>query len=428
MSFQQMLLGSSRGFIPDATLHMKFAENMYRGATPAELTVSRALTSYAEDTSGNWISFASGVPRITNRGLLVEETRTNNIRNNSGQGAVPGTPGTSPTNWGSGTNGSGASWSVVGTGVENGIDYVDLRLSGTVTVTNEAFFFMETTTGIAALDGQTWTGSLYGRVISESLGSLSSFTTGISSRIAGGAAGTWQARGTNQIAAARAATRLSQTRLTVTGTIADASTAFIWPLFYIVPSLGPFDAVVRIGWPQLEQGAFATSPIRTTSVAVTRPSEQNSLLGTAFSSWYTNAAAGTVYVETTSANSSSNGFLADITDGTSANGIGSYFSVNGTFLTHLVNAGGVTQAAPFLSGLTLGSPVKTALAFAANDMRAVYNGTLMTPDTSNTVPTVNRLHIGRRGDNTFYLNGYIRDIAYVPRSYSNAELQALTAL
>ena len=62
-----------------------FASNYYRGSgaqgsSPSALpgyNFTRALAAYGEDTAGNLIQFASGVPRITNKGVLIEEARTN---------------------------------------------------------------------------------------------------------------------------------------------------------------------------------------------------------------------------------------------------------------------------------------------------------------------------------------------------------------
>lgn len=41
------------------------------------LTTTRASDAYADNTAGVWSLFGSGVPRITDKGLLVEEARTN---------------------------------------------------------------------------------------------------------------------------------------------------------------------------------------------------------------------------------------------------------------------------------------------------------------------------------------------------------------
>ena len=70
---------------PQASFVLDFASNYYRGSgaqgsSPSALpgyNFTRALAAYAEDTAGNLIQFASGVPRITNKGVLIEEARTN---------------------------------------------------------------------------------------------------------------------------------------------------------------------------------------------------------------------------------------------------------------------------------------------------------------------------------------------------------------
>src|ERR1044072_2556096 len=88
--------------LPQATIDMDFARGRYFGKTLSDLTFTRALAAYAEDAGGVYTQFGSGAPRITNKGFLIEEARTNSIRNNSAQGAtigVVGSGGALPTNW-----------------------------------------------------------------------------------------------------------------------------------------------------------------------------------------------------------------------------------------------------------------------------------------------------------------------------------------
>src|SRR5215467_10750232 len=63
------------------TLDLNFATGQYFGVSGAPTsfltTVRAAPPAYAVDSSGNWTSFGANVPRITNLGLLVEESRTN---------------------------------------------------------------------------------------------------------------------------------------------------------------------------------------------------------------------------------------------------------------------------------------------------------------------------------------------------------------
>ncbi len=63
-----------------ASLDFDFANQQYWYSgrdTSNLLTTTRASVGYAQDSTGLLILFATGIPRITNKGLLVEESRTN---------------------------------------------------------------------------------------------------------------------------------------------------------------------------------------------------------------------------------------------------------------------------------------------------------------------------------------------------------------
>jgi hypothetical protein len=79
------------------------------------------------------------------------------------QGAVVGSPGTLPTNWGDFS--AGLSRQVTGIGTEDGVDYVDIRYSGTATDT-VLDVFLEGTTNIIASNGQLWTVSAWLKIVS----------------------------------------------------------------------------------------------------------------------------------------------------------------------------------------------------------------------------------------------------------------------
>ena len=73
-------------------------------------------------------------------------------------------------------------------------------------------------------------------------------------------------------------------------------------------------------------------------------------------------------------------------------------------------------------------PIRAAVAYKANDTNFSIAGVAQTTDTVCTVPTVTLMQIGGlfSGSN-FQLNGWIRQITYIPRRLSNAELQSRTA-
>lgn len=63
--------------LPGATLDLNFKAGLYFGTSLASLVTSRASNALAVDAQGNWHTFGSNVPAITNLGLWVWEARTN---------------------------------------------------------------------------------------------------------------------------------------------------------------------------------------------------------------------------------------------------------------------------------------------------------------------------------------------------------------
>ncbi|MFM6192892.1 MAG: hypothetical protein ACKPFF_10615, partial [Planktothrix sp.] len=85
------------------TLDLNFA--LTKSLDP-RITFTRASSGTYFDSNGVMQLASANTPRFDHNpntkeslGLLIEEQRTNSIRNNTMQGAVAGTPGTLPTNW-----------------------------------------------------------------------------------------------------------------------------------------------------------------------------------------------------------------------------------------------------------------------------------------------------------------------------------------
>jgi hypothetical protein len=211
-------------------------------------------------------------------GLLVEEQRTNSIRNNTMVGAVAGTPGTLPTNWAISGQGLGTlTQQVVGTGAIGGITYIDVKFSGT-TSTSDFSITQETATQIIAANGQFWTGSVWLSVVGGSKSNISSVALNAVERTSAGGFVAQQS-GSNLTSSLSSAL----TRYTASYTLAGGATvARIQPRLV---NLGFFfgvaiDITLRIGLPQLEQGATASTPIPTTTTAVTRTADNAVIDGT----------------------------------------------------------------------------------------------------------------------------------------------------
>lgn len=178
---------------------------------------------------------------------------------------------------------------------------------------------------------------------------------------------------------------------------------------------------------QLEAGAFATSYIPTVASQVTRTADQASIVAPMFAPWY-NQTEGTFVVEAAippDRDDPAGNHYFSVSDGGTSNTIRA-LDINGT--RAIISTGGVTQLDSTV-GAEPTSAVKFALAFATNNAVFCVNGVLGTADTSVTLPVVNALAIGARGDfsSTSYANGHIRRITYYPVRLLDTQLQALTA-
>ena len=175
------------------------------------------------------------------------------------------------------------------------------------------------------------------------------------------------------------------------------------------------DITLRIGLPQLELGAFVTSPILTSGTAATRAAD----VATGTSGVNFNALR-TLYVEFASPASGTRGILS-LNDNTANERL----ALNTSTADPLAVCvdGGVTQASLDAGTVTANQMSKFAARFNTNDFAASFNGGAEVTDTSGTMPTVDRIMIGRSQAGE-YLNGPIRRIVGWTQSIQN--LQELT--
>jgi hypothetical protein len=198
--------------------------------------------------------------------LLLEPQRTNSIRNSTMVGAVAGSPGTLPTNWGEVTR--GLTRSVVGVGVVNGLQYIDVRYNGIATGTQDLGLDGLSAPIVAAL-GQTWSFSTY---ISLQSGTIP--TTNLR-QIERTAAGVFLTDGNQAISLTSTLQRFTYTRATTNALVERIS-----PLISInTIAATAYDFTIRIAAPQMELGAYATTFIPTTTAAVTRVADAASKTG-----------------------------------------------------------------------------------------------------------------------------------------------------
>lgn len=193
------------------------------------------------------------------------EPSTNHIRNNTMQGTVPGTPGTVPELWGpTDPSSGGIVRSIVGTGVENGIDYIDIRYQGIAAAYTVLFIRFAVTGAITAAIDQKWAHKAYYKLVSGTPGAVQMFIT-------------------ERDAAAANTGILYSDAFPLTSALTERSMEYVtWAAttVSIYPGLAvnfnggqSYDFTIRIGLPQLYRGQAPKLPIKTSGAAVTRAAD-----------------------------------------------------------------------------------------------------------------------------------------------------------
>jgi hypothetical protein len=442
-----------------ASLDLRFA--LQKTLDP-RVTFTRASSATFIDSAGTLQTAAVDVPRFDHNpttggslGLLVEEQRTNSIRNNTMVGAVAGTPGTPPTNWNQ-SNNTGLAANVVGTGTENGITYIDFRINGTTTGTGQTNIVFETATGVPALTGQAWTLTNYIKVQAGSTANFTNIRLVLQENTSAGVA---VVSGTQNMTIP--VTPLGSYRPSFTRTLSGGATvAALMPFIQCNINTGlAVDITLRIGLPQLELGAFATSAIPTSTAAATRSAEVASITGSAFSSWYRQDE-GTMFARYSFPQSpNTGGARVFVFSNFAATNIIWLRAQGGVNRVYDVTDASVSQATFNQGAYAAGVEYRAALATKANDFGFAENGGAPQSDSSGTMPSaasaetdsllledspfndfyilgygeasssgvgVDRLGIGVDASGTAPGNVHIRRLTYWPQRLPNSTLVALT--
>jgi hypothetical protein len=227
-----------------------------------------------------------------------------------------------------------------------------------------------------------------------------------------------------------------------TGTITLSGTSTAGPLtgtgandrvtLTFTPTAGTLTLTVTgtVSNAQLETGSFPTSYIPTTGTALTRSADVASITGTKFSSWYSQSE-GTVFADAFNRviydGTNIFPYILQFDDGSNAERISFDHSAlslgyRGFFVVrdNNVDSAAVTAIYPASSGF-----LKMAGAYALNSFAASANGNPANTDNSGTLPTVNRLQIGK-GLGQQYV-GTISRLTYFPDRLPDTTLQAITA-
>ena len=179
---------------------------------------------------------------------------------------------------------------------------------------------------------------------------------------------------------------------------------------------------------QLEfDSSFPTSYIPTTTAAVTRSADVCQITGGDFSGFY-NQSEGSFAVEydRVGVDNSKDSEAIQVTNSSGAH----QYYIDGFGGNEVANfyISPTTQASLALGSVSAsGIYVRTAIAYKINDFAASRNGAAVITDTSGTVPTVDRMGIGRDiAANNYTLNGHISRLRYYNTRLLDSQLVALS--
>jgi hypothetical protein len=393
---------------PGATFGSDFTASQYQlnGAvysSPTSLpgwTFTRASTGYAETAAGALVAFASGAPRITDKGLLVEEARTNLLLRSQ----------EFSTSW----NKTGVTITDNDTAAPDGTLTAD-RVTSTGSVVLSQVAVLSATACAYSVYAKQGSGPTAANTFllrnNTTLANLLFGTINYSTGVWTGSAGV------TVTALANGWWRI--TMVATTGITSGDSMA-VYAAFTGNPTSGEY---AYLWGAQLEVGAFPTSYIPTTTASATRADDVPSitslgtLLGADFT-LYAEAEYDTSYPGAGEA-------LTFVVGATINDRLGLYRTTSANMVLQSVIAG-VSTAVTLVGVLAGDNLVKGAIASFAASSRASVKGSAITAATANR-PTLDRLLPGLLYSTpSTPLNGYVRKLIIYPRAFSDAELQAAT--
>lgn len=393
------------------------------GRLPSGMTFGRASDGGYFDASGTWQVAGSDVARfdydpvtLLPRGLLFEESRTNSLRSGEMGGLNigkinGGAGGLAPSHWGIATNTGGDIW-VTGAGTEYGLQYMDLRFTGSPS-SGSMLMRMEETTQIAAASGQVWTGSCLMRMVGGSTTNVGVVGLRVEERNSSGTViGGATADSTDPVGS-------GLTRLSVTRTFNNAGTAYALLNMRVQTLGGAIDITLRIYATQLERGAVATSYIKTNGAAATRAAD--SLIKT-----QAGLGKGTLVAQAIASGVGQDMAFAALSDNSTSNAVNVLGVASSTRLAATVTTAGSSQASMFVSGTWVAMvPKKVGVAWRKNDFELAVGSSLVA-DSAGNVPVTSQIDIGRTGNaSTSLFNGWIQRVTLYRDRLANGRLQEL---
>jgi len=425
------------------TLNLDFANSK---TLDPRITFTRTSTATYVDEDGLIKSVDADVARFDHDpetgeclGLLVEESRTNDIRNNTMQGAIAGTPGTAPTNWVLGTSAAGFTREITDVGVENGIQYVDIRWYGTATGNPFSYlaFWPDGSNTINSPGTYTsrYTFSSYVKVVSGTVPSSTTFIL-VMTNADSGSIGLNEYKISTIVSSSSVPTgNLIDNRFALTNTdFSNTNTAYFKPYFqWNIPNGTSMDVTIRIGLPQMEEGSFATSAIPTTDQGKTRNPDNAYIEGSKFTEFYNSTEGSAVcYFSSPTEYGRTNAcpFVFSINRNTI--GWGHYVGSSGASVSLFRNPSNSNEA--FLNtGSAAGTTDqnrKLSVGYKLNDFAQYLNigggNVSQAIDTLGEVRTdINAFAFNPQHSGLRYFGGHIQKFLYYPTKFTNTQLRNL---
>ena len=386
--------------------------------------VVRASTKYVVDENGDLSQVAANTPAFeynadgTYKGMLVEEERENGIRNSEAGGStngVIGSGGALPTNWGTaGLNGIAVE--IIGTGTEKGVEYVDIKFSGTATSTGQFSLRFDSISQITAAQNEFWSSSVFMKYTDQT-DNPESVSLGIQQF---DSTPTFLAVDSQTITLTNTLTRYKYENVEID----NASTAsIINTVFFGITNTETYNFTVRFGLPQLEEGAHASSVIKTSGTSATRNKDD---ISNTSASTYIGQTAGTVYVEATIDNIIANANIITVSDGTDDNIVRITFNANADMRMYV--KAGTTSIINDVETIVAGT-YKFAIVYSGSDTRVYRDGVQLSSSTTSLTFTssVDEIDIGQSFAGTGQSNNWIRAFAFYKRTLTDSEAIALTS-
>ncbi|WP_342150224.1 sialate O-acetylesterase [Methylorubrum sp. SB2] len=374
------------------------AEYAATGLAPG-MSFQRASTASYTTSTRQRATAANNTPRFDYnpytgqaRGLLLEKAGTNYLRNSTMVGAVSGSPGTFPTNWGNNSSGSYTRTQTVGAIGEMKTHTVRwVKAAGT----QAGFgFYLDTNTGIPAVAGDVVEFTFPARLTGGSLDNIASIQVILAIRDAAGNSSGNALQGPAYLSEVINDDFVMLTTGPITVVDGTGTTAFVRPLFQALDTTGAVDITLTFAEPMVERNEVSTrtSFIPTSGTTATRATDvvrYNNLSNLNYE-----AGQGYLLVEFEPLARPTVARVAKFDDGTSANTIGVGFRPDGTSSGYVTNGGTFTAA--LTSGeVTMGTTNRAVIAWDANGLiRMCCNGATVAKATGVTVPNFSGMRIG----------------------------------